>query len=126
MPDAGYDLRLDDNETASLLIDRQDRDILRPNPAAQGHAAKPDGQPAANIVPGDSRTLVDPHALQPDKAAPATSKPPVAAEDAAGPPKTPSHLTRRKPGSKSHGPFVDRQLQMAMKYLTDQLARKAK
>jgi carboxyl-terminal processing protease len=126
MPDPGYDLRLGDNETASLLMDRQDRDILRPNPAAQGHAAKPGGAapPPAKPAPGDSRTLVDPHAVQPDKAAPAMPKPPsVTPKAAPAAPKTPSHLSRRTPGAKSQTPFVDRQLQMAVKYLTDQLAR---
>ena len=57
MPDAGYDLRLSDHEQGLLLADRQQRDILRPHPAAERHATGPGGQPAAATTPRCCRAV---------------------------------------------------------------------
>ena len=58
MPDAGYDLRLSDHEQGLLLTDRQQRDILRPHPAAGQHAAAPGSQASKNdttLLPSSAR-----------------------------------------------------------------------
>ena len=53
MPDPGFDLRLSDHEQGLLLADRQERDVLRPHPAAQQHATGPGSQPR-----GDDTTML--------------------------------------------------------------------
>jgi carboxyl-terminal processing protease len=111
MPDAGYDLRLSDQEVAALLTDRQQRDILRPNGAAQGQATAPGSQPAAS----DATMLPSRPAAGNMQAA--LARAPSDQKPVSDPPR------RILAPPKSDEPFVDRQLQMAMKYLTDQLAR---
>jgi carboxyl-terminal processing protease len=134
MPDAGFDLRLSDTELASLLYDRQRRDILRPNPAVQGHAAKPDGTqlksgaaaPRSEPAEAGSQTLAPSKpATEAPSAPPEAPKPKSASEKPASPPaKTVTDPPRRiLAPPKSTAPVVDRQLQMAVKYLTDELAR---
>ncbi len=131
MPDAGYDLRLSDHEQGLLLTDRQERDILRPHPAAGQHAAAPGGQASKNdttllpsqLAPAGARTTAAPQGpasasakstATPHEGGPATGKP---GKSVVAPPR------QTVAAAKSKTPFVDRQLEMAVKYLTDQLAR---
>ncbi len=121
MPDPGFDLRLSDHEQGLLLADRQERDVLRPHPAAQQHATGPGSQPR-----GDDTTML-PAVPLPALAASATAASPqlAAAAPAAAPAreKSPAKALRPVHAARSKAPFVDRQLQMAVKYLTEQLAR---
>ncbi len=124
MPDAGYDMRLSDHEEGLLLADRQQRDILRPHPASGGErATAPGSQPPKN----DTTVLpLQPVPVGPQSAAAPRGPAPVksaTASQEAGPAARPR---RSGAAAKSHAPFVDRQLQMAVEYLTDQLARAKK
>jgi carboxyl-terminal processing protease len=128
MPDAGFDLRLSDHEEGLLLTDRQTRDVLRPHPAAQQHATGPGSQP-----PGEHTTMLPlgTPVLAAGVAATAPAAPSAApakapAAPAALPARTKSPASSPRPvhaAAPEKAPFVDRQLQMAVKYLTEQLAR---
>jgi hypothetical protein len=128
MPDAGFDMRLSDHEQGLLLADRQDRDIVRPHPAPQQHATGPGSKPR-----GDDTTML-PTLRAPAATAgvvatapsPTTAPAKAPSAPAATPARTKSPGSSPRPVSAaaaSKTPFVDRQLQMAVKYLTEHLAR---
>ncbi|MGA2068686.1 MAG: S41 family peptidase [Thermoguttaceae bacterium] len=150
MPDPGFDCRLTDRETAGLLAERQRRDILQPGPAgpaAKAAAAMPDetAKPAPAVKPDPTakpapaakpETTAKPApAAKPDETAkPQTSSQPAAAPGPAGKPAAeprPSGAgNTAKPAQPNlaaaearRPPVVDRQLQMALKYLGTELAR---
>ncbi|MGA2033929.1 MAG: S41 family peptidase [Thermoguttaceae bacterium] len=121
LPDVGFDLRLSESETAALLADRRERDILRTNDRESGKADDPrkaDGQ----------RSM--PPKLQAGKPGPAAANSEVPAEKSlqasvAKPPAQPASggkPTAQQAAAAKLVPFVDRQLQMAVKYLSEQLA----
>jgi carboxyl-terminal processing protease len=103
-PDRGLDLRLDDREMRALIQNRHERDILLPKTPPEA-AAKPPapGKPDA--------------AAKPD----ATAKPDGAKKPAAGKPVSPPGETPSAPARPPQS--ADRQLQMALDYLTAELAR---
>ena len=134
MPDAGYDLRLSDGEMSSLVTDRQQRDILHPHPAVErksaGSAHRPakeqaaaPGHPGAEVrqsaseAPEDASGAKQPASAPAKGGASAPAPQPASDKPAANPPR---RIAAASPASEH---FVDRQLQMAVKYLTDQLAR---
>ena len=145
MPDAGYALRLTDRETSSLMIDRQRRDVLHPHPAAEGKSAGSPGQSpkkrAAAATPSPTSSQAAP-AVHPDAdARQSSAAAPKGASGATQPISAPAsggasapvpqpasdkpavNPPRRILVTSSSERFVDRQLQMAVKYLTDELAR---
>ena len=127
-PDEGFDLRLSDYEQGALLADRRQRDVIQPGHAGvakpEQAAAKPDAKPAAKPQPP---------AAKPDKPVsetPARAKPAEISKPN-DPPKLPP-AAKPAGGAKSAGGdaasgkkplFVDRQLEMAVKYLTTELTR---
>lgn len=139
LPDPGFDLRLAEREISALLADRRQRDILLPShpPATKPEqtAAKP-----SQAAPRPSQT-----APKPSQAAPKPEKPAAKPGEPEQPaPATPDEMSkpndppRLHQGVKPVGPatatdtvppagkralFVDRQLDMAMKYLRGELAR---
>jgi hypothetical protein len=140
MPDTGFGLRLSDREEALLLADRQERDVLRPHPAAQGHVTGP-----SNPSPGKATTMA-PSVPARGAAQTVTAPPmPVPAPAAApvkvpikAPPTTPAKAPAARPAgngpattrlppvraaAEPKAPFVDRQLQLAVKYLAEQFGR---
>jgi carboxyl-terminal processing protease len=94
MPDLGYELGLDDRETRALATDRRQRDIIAAHATDDKSAAVVRDEPLAQS--GDSVKLESKR-----QATDKTIKPAAAKK-----------------------PFADRQLDMAMKYLREQLAKK--
>jgi carboxyl-terminal processing protease len=100
MPNPGFELKLEDEELSELIRHRRERDILRVNhwdPTSQ--SVKPAAATEATTAPA---------AEGKDPAAAASEE--VKADEAAEAPATES-------------PFVDRQLQKAIDYLTGELAK---
>ena len=144
MPDPGYDLRLSDREMSSLLSDRQRRDVLHPHPPVEGKSAgsasRSAKERAAAATPSPATSQAAPPTHPGDEVRQSAAEAPKDAsgeQPTSGPAKggasapvpQPSsdkpaaNPTRRIPAASSSERFVDRQLQMAVKYLTDQLAR---
>ena len=132
MPDAGYDMRLSDHEEGLLLADRQQRDILLPHPAQREHATAPGGQPPEHDTtmspsqpgPAGPQPATAPQGSAAAKAKPAAASP--AARTGRGKCRRPPARDGASPRRSPTPPFVDRQLQMAVEYLTGQLARAKK
>lgn len=110
MPDKGYDLKLPDRELAELMQYRRERDIFNPRAKAEAAVQQPvdrePGEPEAASEPSqpaDSPAKDDKSSVR-DK--PAGEK---AENDKGGPAKS--------------KPFVDRQLQKAIDYLSQEVAR---
>ena len=118
MPDLGYELGLNDRETHELLVDRRNRDIIVAHAADGKSATAParaglrDDKPA--MAPVESPASLgaaknEPLARRTEFAKPGGGKP--TARSGAKPPAM-------------NKPFVDRQLELAVKYLRDELKRK--
>jgi carboxyl-terminal processing protease len=111
VPDAGYDLKLDDAELFQLMTDRRSRDILLVN----HHAAK-----AADIAKNAGEKPAT------DAAKPAgesEKKPPNDATGAGNPPATAPGATETAKSAARKAAFVDRQLQKAIDHLNGELAK---
>ncbi len=93
MPDLGYELGLDDRETRALATDRRQRDIIAAHATTDKSATVIKGEPLARR--------------------PSTDKP-----DAKDHP-----VDGKINAAAAKKPFVDRQLEIAMKYLRDKLAK---
>jgi carboxyl-terminal processing protease len=93
MPDLGYELGLDERETRALATDRRQRDIIAAHTLDDKSAAVLNNEPIASRTPSDK---------------------PDAKEHSAD---TQAKIAAPKK------PFVDRQLEMAMKYLRGKLAK---
>jgi carboxyl-terminal processing protease len=140
MPDLGYELGLDARETRELLADRRNRDII----AAHATGEKSATAPAAPARLSDKPAVVPPESpasQRPgieDKSAPdpwdyykspVSQGPAVEEEPLPGPTKF-FGVARGKPATQAESkpvaskPFIDRQLEMAVKYLRDALAKK--
>ena len=119
MPDLGYELGLGERETQTMLVDRRQRDVIAAHETGEKSAVAPAAAgPGSNkpiVSPADSHTTLGP-AVQGEPLARrnGATKPDVEKLDAQGGVKA---VTVNKP-------FVDRQLQMALKYLRDELAKK--
>jgi carboxyl-terminal processing protease len=128
MPDLGYELGLNDRETHELLVDRRNRDVIvahaTPKKAATAPAAPnmSGGRPAdAPGVP--ERLPVPPGAYGPATLGPAIETGPLARRSGevkssgtkTGETGSPAKGADGKPAASR--PFVDRQLEMAVKYL---------
>jgi carboxyl-terminal processing protease len=113
-PDKGHDLKLGDSEMVNLLEDRRQRDVVQPHDAPQ---AKPEAEKKTEPNPnGNGKSKENP--------APKANGKPPAEKPAAQKPPAEKPAAKEKPGTGlDEPPFVDRQLQMAVKYLTGQLAR---
>ena len=114
-PDDGFELKLGPEETGDLIQSRRQRDVLlahnKPAEAAPANAAPAEEKPAGEAKPADTKPGEEkPGEEKPGEAKPADSKP---AEAKAG----------DKPAEAKAAPFVDRQLQKAVDYLSQQLAR---
>jgi len=100
-PDQGYELKLPEQERYALFRNRQRRDSLLPNQPPRPQTAHSADQPA------EGKTADEP------------SQPQALPPDQDGQTETAKHEPQGKP---EHAPFVDRQLQMAIDYLTAELA----
>jgi carboxyl-terminal processing protease len=98
VPDAGYEVKLTDAEMTDLVRDRRERDIVAGKPSSPDKPAEPPAEKPAD-PPGDS-----------------SDQPPASPGSEAAPPPA-----EAAPPSKA--PFVDRQLQKALEYLNQELAR---
>jgi carboxyl-terminal processing protease len=123
MPDKGYELKLNEREIVALLDNRRDRDVLLPHdtPAGRPEAAKPvptkpeAAKPEASKPAGPAKTDVS----KPEVAKPVEKpKPNETAKPEAGAKPPAVNSTAGKPS-----PFVDRQLELAVKYLSTEMAR---
>lgn len=104
IPNDGYRLRLEDDELGRFLTHRRDRDVIR---FSSGETSDDDG---------DSESSSD---ADDDDAENSDGESPAADDDAS------DDDASDEDGDDPHGagPFVDRQLQLAMDYLTTELAR---
>ncbi len=93
-PNPGFEVKESDDEMAELMAERRERDILLPH-SHSGDAAGNPGQPTASNT----------DATQPDSATPQPADP------------RPRNSRRHRPAT------VDRQMQKAIEYLTDELAK---
>ncbi len=104
-PDDGFELKLGPEEMGDLIQSRRQRDVLLAH-NKPAEAAPAEEKPAGEAKPGEEK----PGETKPGETKPADSKP---AEAKAG----------DQPAVTKPAPFVDRQLQKAVDYLNQQLAR---
>ncbi|MBS0211377.1 MAG: S41 family peptidase [Planctomycetes bacterium] len=126
LPDKGYDLKLSDTELNSLVAYRRQRDILLVNhhqadddePADK---AKDDAKDAAadEKKPDDAKKSTDDK--EADKKSETETKPAV--KEAEKPATKKPAEAAQKPASDGGGKFIDRQLEKALGYLSDELAK---
>jgi carboxyl-terminal processing protease len=118
IPDPGYRLELDDEELKLLTSDRWERDVVRPH---QGLAAAQ----APSSVKSPATAPAVPAAQPRAKADAADGKKPIVEKPVVEKPivEKPAAATPVAGKSGSPGKFVDRQLQMAVTYLSGELAR---
>jgi len=132
-PDKGYELRLGDAEILGLMNDRRDRDIVRPHPDPAGDeqpgsepeetpektaAVKPDETPEEQ--PGDAPA--DAPSEEPNEKPVEGPGEKPGADAGRGPAEKPAPEAG-EPAAEEKPAFVDRQLRMAVKYLSTELAR---
>jgi len=119
MPDLGYELGLNERETHELLVDRRNRDIILAHATDEKSATAPAAsgrvRDKPSVVPSDSPSSLGP-AIQGE---PLARRSGFTKSDAG----KRSTETESKPAAEKKS-FVDRQLEMAVKYLRDELARK--
>ena len=119
MPDLGYELGLNEHETHELLVDRRNRDIIVAHATDEKSATAPatpgprGDKPA--VAPGESPASLGPAVKDEPLARRTGLMKPDAGKRAA--------QSESKPAAEKK-PFVDRQLEMAVKYLRDELAKK--
>ena len=114
MPDLGYELGLNDHETHEMLVDRRNRDIIVAHATDEKSAVAP-----ALPARGASKPAVVP-AETPSSLGPAVKDEPFARRT--GPMRPEAGKPATQFDSKSAAekkPFVDRQLEMAVKYLRE-------
>jgi len=104
-PDEGLELKLTDSELLALMEDRRQRDIVLPKP-----------EKLSPRVPGAAEQT---GAEQPAPGAQSSQPDPGQKKD--GTPEKPAGTGEGAPGGA--GAFVDRQLQLALKHLTTELAK---
>jgi carboxyl-terminal processing protease len=122
-PDKGYDLRLGDAEIVGLMNDRRDRDVVRPRPDGP-NGEQPEDKPQQ--TPQDTPAKDSPAETPADKPAPEAGSDKPAAEAGGETPQPDAGAEPAEagePGAEEKPAFVDRQLEMALKYLSTELAR---
>jgi carboxyl-terminal processing protease len=126
LPDPGFDVKLSMNDTRRLIEYRHDRDILlgkhgRPTDEDKAEAAKDEKPMASESKPEDAK----PAAEKPSEEKPAADKPDADKPDDAKPADHPPTDAKPEAAEKEDDskPFVDVQLQKAIDYLTEELAR---
>jgi carboxyl-terminal processing protease len=119
MPDLGYELGLNDKETRELLVDRRNRDVI----VARATGEKSATGPATPARPGGKPVVIPVEA--PSSLGPAVKDEPLARRTGSTKPDGEKRATPSESKSTvASKPFVDRQLEMAVKYLRDELAKK--
>ncbi len=103
-PDEGLELKLPDGELLALMEDRRRRDIVLPKPEKLAPQNPSLGQPTAT-----------------GQSAPASQA--VGAKPGNSPDDTTAQSSESLPLKSNAGSFVDRQLQLALKYLSTELAK---
>jgi carboxyl-terminal processing protease len=116
MPDLGYELGLNDRETHELLVDRRNRDVIVAHATGEKSATAP-GRRGDKPAAGPSQS---PASLGPTMKDEPLARRTILAKPDAGKRTAPSES---RPAAEKK-PFVDRQLEMAVKYLRDELTRK--
>ena len=120
MPDLGFELGLNERETHDILVDRRNRDVIAAHASdeksATAAAAPAPPRDKATLVPGEPPASLGPAAKDESLARRTGVVKPDAGKRAA--PSEPKAAATNKP-------FVDRQLEMAVKYLREELAKKS-
>lgn len=120
MPDKGYELKLGDSEMGELVRTRRERDILIARAKSED---KPEAKPEAKP---EDKPEAKPEAKTEDKPeAKSGDKPEIKPEDKpeAKPDTKPEAKPEDKVEEKADSTFKDRQLQKALDYLSQELAR---
>jgi carboxyl-terminal processing protease len=122
-PDQGYELKLTDKEMMALIVDRRLRDVLRPNGSGQAAPADSD-QPEPKQEPETPKVEPEPK-QEPEapKVEPEPKQEPETPKVEPGPKQEPETPKVEPPDDAEPAKFVDRQLQMAIDFLTGELAR---
>jgi carboxyl-terminal processing protease len=119
MPDKGFQLKLSNEEMLALVADRSARDIVQPKATESAKAA---GKPSAAKTSDDAAEHSGPpQSKPPGKTLPKPADLPEEEQDDSATAKPASATDHAKPSARP--PFVDRQLEMAVKYLNGELAR---
>ncbi len=121
MPDAGFELKLNLNQTERLIHYRHDRDILLGK-----HAKAAASKEQASTAPGVEPAKPDapkPEAAKPDAPKPDDPKPDSPKPDAPKPDEPKVTPPAEGEAKVAKTAFVDVQLQKAIDYLTQELAR---
>ena len=113
MPDQGYELKLADGELAELVQYRRQRDILLPHPLPQ--ATKGDTTPPTPVAEGSKPDDKEAKRTEQQPAEGTPESPSAAGE------KTSDDPSEKVAGEGTEPAFVDRQLEMAVKYLTGEM-----
>ena len=116
-PDEGYQLRLSDSEMRRMVEDRRQRDVLRP------HTDKPAEKPAEKPAKEPAEKPAEEPAEKPAEEPADKAEDDPAEGDSSAEPEDASEDADAKPNLLQDPPFVDRQLKMAVDYLTGELAR---
>ncbi len=117
MPDAGYEIKLGDEELARMLTDRQQRDILLINHSVppSGNSSTPGGEkPAEDSKPSGQSDATTPDAPK--------SESPKSDEASQETPKK-DEAKPATPAEAASPAAIDRQLQKAIDYLSTELAK---
>ena len=119
MPDLGYELGLGEQETHDMLVDRRNRDIIVAHAAEEKSAVS-----ARHAGARGDKPAVAPR-QSPAALGPALKNEPLARRNEFTKPDASKRAAHSefKPAAEKK-PFVDRQLEMAVKYLREELAKK--
>jgi carboxyl-terminal processing protease len=108
-PDAGFEVKLSEDERVALMADRSRRDLVAPKkPGASAPKSEPATSPPKTESPKSGTVKSAPKSEPPKSEPPKQAGPPGPTQPSGEPPKAPP---------------VDRQLQKAIEYLTTELAR---
>jgi hypothetical protein len=119
MPDLGYELGMNEREIHEMLVDRRNRDII----AAHATDEKSATAPATPTQSRDKPAIVP--GVSPASLGPAVNDEPLARRTGLTKPDAGKRATQSASiPAATNKPFVDRQLEMAVKYLRDELAKK--
>jgi carboxyl-terminal processing protease len=125
LPNSGFETPLSDRETEALLADRRERDILRPHQKPDANAAKPLSPEKPAVQANVTKAAGPEQTPSLKRGDDAMAKASGAAKNVTPSGTLPAVDSKPAGGSvpATKKKFVDRQLEVGLKYLRDELAR---